>query len=235
MKGNNSLTQTFSSLLLILITLILAVLVVQLPVQYIASGRFNLVSELLLGVIYLILFGIAIWAAKYCYQQVNHTTDNHISWKLTGKDWGLMLSGLVFYFIIQFGLGIANHWIYNQNTTANNLVIEKLLASNQVVLILMVVSTIFLSPILEELIFRGYFINAFFSTKNKWWGAFLSGILFSALHQHNLNLISFLVYASLGCVLSFVYLKSDKLVVAIGLHSLNNLIAVGVLVFSIYH
>ena len=85
-------------------------------------------------------------------------------------------------------------------------------------------SGIFLSPIAEELLFRGYLMNAFFKPESFWLPILVSAIFFSLAHAST-TIISYLIYMTLGCFLAYTYRRTNNLAASIGLHMLNNLIA----------
>ncbi len=60
------------------------------------------------------------------------------------------------------------------------------------------------------------------------------GVLFSLGHQQGFNVISFLIYASLGWLLSYTYVKTQKIQVSIGVHALNNLFAMGIMILTVH-
>ena len=72
---------------------------------------------------------------------------------------------------------------------------------------------IFIGPVFEEFIFRGFFFNTFFyknSNLNKWLGILFSGLIFGYVHDPGLTKY-ILVYWALGCVLAWVYTSTRDL------------------------
>lgn len=81
--------------------------------------------------------------------------------------------------------------------------------------------TIFISPISEELIFRGVFLNRLKLIVPTLFAILISSLLFAALHSFG-NIFSAFIFAF--CV-AILYLKTDNIFVPVFTHFLNNLIA----------
>jgi len=82
------------------------------------------------------------------------------------------------------------------------------------------------APYFEETIFRGFFLNFFFSKNtlvSNVLGVFVSGLIFGYLHTLSFNW-TLLLYASLGWLLSFSYLYFKDIRYNIALHMLNNIL-----------
>ena len=80
------------------------------------------------------------------------------------------------------------------------------------------------APIIEELVFRKTFRDAF---SNKWVFVLSSGIIFGSLHVllvlHSLGELLYLIpYCSLGIAFSYMYYKSDNIYTSIFVHMLHN-------------
>lgn len=212
---------TYFKRTLIMLGLIFVVIFVQTPIQILSIIHHpSIISLVVGGVIYLVFFGFAIWGALIAYKSVYKQTNHGLNL----KDWLLIAKAYVLFFVIEIVLSFLNQLVYAQKTTENNKNIMAIFHANPVILILMCFTMTFFSPILEELVFRGYLIKGFFPNFKPLIPMLISGFLFSLCHD-NSNPISFLIYMSLGMILSYVYLKQDKIEVSIGLHFLNNLIA----------
>lgn len=83
------------------------------------------------------------------------------------------------------------------------------------------VSTVIISPISEELIFRGVFLNRLKLFTPTLFAVLISSLLFAALHSFG-SIISAFVFAVCMAVL---YLKTENICVPILAHFLNNLFA----------
>ena len=82
-------------------------------------------------------------------------------------------------------------------------------------------STIFVSPISEELLFRGVFLNRLKLVVPTSFAVLITSILFGALHRYG-SVISAIVFGVCMCIL---YLKTHNILVCILAHFLNNLLA----------
>ncbi|MFC6254893.1 CPBP family intramembrane glutamic endopeptidase [Secundilactobacillus hailunensis] len=196
-----------------------AVPVVLLWVRKAAQSQILLRS--LFAVLYIGGFIVIILALNYSMKQVT----NHSYWHWpTLSDIQLIVIAFVGAIAIEMVLNWANRSLFHQTQTANNEAIRYLLASDHWIFYLLMFSGIFLSPIAEELLFRGYLMNAFFKPESFWLPIVVSVIFFSLAHAST-TIISYLIYMTLGCFLAYTYRRTNNLAASIGLHMLNNLIA----------
>jgi len=77
--------------------------------------------------------------------------------------------------------------------------------------------------ITEEIIFRGYLIWFFALYLPLWWAAFVALVFFVAAHLYQESVRSLLKVASVGAILSALYLLSGSLLAAIVLHAVVDL------------
>ncbi len=82
-------------------------------------------------------------------------------------------------------------------------------------------ATIFISPISEELIFRGVFLNRLQLALPVVFAVLISSLLFATLHSFG-SIFSAFIF---GICIAILYLKTDNIFVAIFAHFFNNLIA----------
>lgn len=183
--------------------------------------RLNGTAIVTIGCFILIFVGIILWAKKI-WQQNNRTVKRSLS---TGKSIGYVIWGYVAIYAGQIVLGTLNIMLYHQTQTANNNEVSKIMANNMMVMVVFGLSTVLLTPIAEELIFRGVLTNLFFKPNQFWPKLILSGFVFSIGHMST-TVISFLIYFYMGMVLAFLYQKTGQLKLSIALHGLNNLIAI---------
>ena len=83
------------------------------------------------------------------------------------------------------------------------------------------ISIIFISPICEELLFRGVFLNKLKIIVPTSFAIIITSILFGALHGYG-SIISAFVFGVCMCIL---YLKTNNILTCILAHFLNNLLA----------
>ena len=84
-----------------------------------------------------------------------------------------------------------------------------------------IISTVLISPICEELLFRGVFLNRLKIFVPTSFAIVISSILFGALHGYG-NIISAFVFGVCMCI---IYLKTNNILTCILAHFLNNLFA----------
>ncbi|UOE95171.1 type II CAAX endopeptidase family protein [Alkalihalobacillus sp. LMS39] len=84
-------------------------------------------------------------------------------------------------------------------------------------------SFVILAPIAEELLFRGFLFNRLGETIGLGKAMFLSSFIFSLLHFNQ----GFIGHFLLGIFACIIYVKTQKLLLPIMMHGLNNLIAYG--------
>ena len=83
------------------------------------------------------------------------------------------------------------------------------------------IATIIVSPISEELIFRGVFLNRLKLIVPAIFAVLISSLLFAALHSFGSIFAAFIF----GICVALLYLKTDNIFVPIFAHFLNNLFA----------
>ena len=81
--------------------------------------------------------------------------------------------------------------------------------------------TIFLAPVAEELYFRGYLINRLGTKRNLVSAVMISSLLFSLLHIESFFLPQFFS----GMIYGLLYIKTQKLVFPMIIHSFHNFLA----------
>lgn len=82
-------------------------------------------------------------------------------------------------------------------------------------------SIIFISPIVEELVFRGLFLNKLKILIPTAFAIIMTSMLFACLHSFG-NIFSAFIF---GICMSILYLKSENVLVPIFAHFLNNIIS----------
>lgn len=93
-----------------------------------------------------------------------------------------------------------------------------------------IISTVFLAPITEELIFRASFKNI---SNNKYVFAFISAFLFGLLHVvFNGDYIYILPYACLGFFIALSYYETDNILVPMTMHAFHNTFSILLLILG---
>ncbi len=84
------------------------------------------------------------------------------------------------------------------------------------------ISSVVVAPIIEELLFRGVLFAGLAKRWPVWLAAVVSSLAFAVLHgQVNVGIYTFV----LGCLLSWLYVRSGSVYPGILVHFLNNLVA----------
>jgi len=88
-----------------------------------------------------------------------------------------------------------------------------------------------IGPILEELVFRKIIFGALYKRFNFFLAALISSFIFAAAHM---EFVHILVYATMGFVFAFIYVKTKRIIMPIIVHmSLNTVAVVGQLVLDV--
>jgi len=127
--------------------------------------------------------------------------------------WGIIGFFLVFLgqtigSIIEMGLGIEQG---SQNT-------EGIILLSKVAPI-MIVTTVFLGPILEEFVFRRVVFGSIVQTQNFWVAGIISSIIFALIHVEFSHII---LYTISGFVFAFLYFKTRRILTSIIAHMMLN-------------
>lgn len=122
--------------------------------------------------------------------------------------------------------------LMNQGTesTANDAVLQTIFSGENPVLIILLIAVS--APIMEEIVFRGGIIG-FWLKKYPVVAIALSTISFGLVHGPT-DVISFLIYALVGLILSLAYYKTQRLEVSIAIHFLNNILGAIALAFGMF-
>lgn len=150
------------------------------------------------GLFFVIIFAIP----GYTYQKRNLVVYNHCP-----------LKAYIFSFIASFFL------IMIQLFFIRTLFADKIILDNNFNFIIFV-NLIIITPVSEELFFRGFCYHYFSDKLNKKSAVFISTLLFSAFH---LNSIAIVFSFMPGLLLSFIRYKYNSLKLCILTHSLINL------------
>lgn len=219
----SKLTTFFDFIYRVGIMLILFLLIQLPPVAISIANRYpnNFWLTILLMAIFLMMFAFIIgWARRLC-NQYNQLPGGRLRI-------GMVVLG---YFVLVLGMAFFGHLnvvLFHQTQTANNQALAQLLNHNQLATVVFAISSFTLTPVAEELIFRGVLTNLFFKPTWFWPKVVLSGLVFSFAHLST-NIVSFCTYCFMGMVLAYVYRRSGSLKNSIALHALNNLVAMAAL------
>lgn len=88
-----------------------------------------------------------------------------------------------------------------------------------------VIVPMLLAPILEEIVFRKIIFGTLYKRMNFFFAALLSALIFGIIHGEPEHL---LIYASIGFVFSFLYVKTKRILTPILVHAgMNSLAVIG--------
>jgi membrane protease YdiL (CAAX protease family) len=82
-----------------------------------------------------------------------------------------------------------------------------------------IIVTSILAPILEEIVFRKILFGTLYKRTNFFIAAILSSLIFAAVH---IDFTHLLIYASMGFVFAFLYVKTRRIIVPIMAHVMMN-------------
>ena len=87
----------------------------------------------------------------------------------------------------------------------------------------MFIATVIISPIFEEILYRGLMYNKLKEIGNAFIGVLISSILFALLHipKYGFGINTFFLFL-VGVLLTYCYEKTDNIYVPIFVHSINN-------------
>lgn len=152
--------------------------------------------------------------------------------EFSGKNIGLIIGGFVLIRILAILFTVVM-----QETTKNDQVIQDITANMSTINLFLLLCVG--PPIMEEVIFRGVIINELFrkvgnqpiSFKMEIIALIVSSVAFGSIHLSS-DIISFLLYVTLGATMGIVYLLTKSLKCSITVHFLNNFLPFLVLMLT---
>ena len=93
---------------------------------------------------------------------------------------------------------------------------------------LFALAAMFIAPITEEIIFRGFLLNAgmWYGNTEKWIAIILSSLLFSTMHYQYESITTFILIFIVGVIFCLVRIGFRLLIAPIALHCINNSITI---------
>jgi membrane protease YdiL (CAAX protease family) len=135
----------------------------------------------------------------------------------SGLTWGI--GGYLMALPLVVGVSLINQRLWGNEGGSNPLLELALNSQDQTALSLFWLTAAVAAPVFEETLFRGFLMPSLTRWFPAWGAIALSGILFAAAH---LSLAELMPLAVLGCVLGYVYLRSQTLLAPMLLHGLWN-------------
>ena len=170
---------------------------------------------------------VAVTFILFTYLQRRHP-ERKIIWRPKGKEINTIIIGFIVLMAAKMIIGS-----FMTQQTANDAAIEKLFKISVNTSFMMVFMTAIAAPVVEELVFRGFLMDYFF-TDQPIFAILLSGLIFGSIHAST-NFISWLMYVVMGIILAATYNKEKNLAANISLHLLNNLLPSVVFLLSSLH
>lgn len=204
---------------LILITYIIAQVAVILfapiifiltPLNEFESGIYGNILSFIIGfIVILYLLKPDIQAAKY--QRDGANLNQVIIWSI----FGVFLA----YIAQAIAVSIEVHLLGIKTTSENTELLMEITRSIPLFLVI----TVFIAPVLEEIVFRKIIFGTIYQRSNFLIAAIISSFIFGIIHQELKHL---LIYASMGFVLAFVYYNTKRIIVPIIVHITLNTVTV---------
>lgn len=170
---------------------------------------------------------VAVTFILFTYLQRRHP-ERKIIWRPKGKEINTIIIGFIVLMSAKMIIGS-----FMTQQTANDAAIEKMFKISVNTSFMMVFMTAIAAPVVEELVFRGFLMDYFF-TDQPIFAILLSGLIFGSIHSST-NFISWLMYVVMGIILAVTYNKEKNLAANISLHFLNNLLPSIVFLLSSLH
>ncbi|MGM0137810.1 hypothetical protein IGI65_000212 [Enterococcus sp. DIV0755b] len=175
------------------------------------------VSDGLLAILSILVGGGFIYflITRYQKQLATYNPRKIGETKIAGK-WKYVLLGVVSMFAANIVLGN-----FLSETTENQVGINQSFLVNPITI---TVYGVILAPIIEELLFRGIFMNYFWNKEEptaKILAVLTSALLFGLMHEPRLS-VALILYMTLGIVLACVYQKTEDLRCSMMVHMLYN-------------
>lgn len=150
-----------------------------------------------------------------------HTTQTIQKIKI--KDFGIAIGLFLLLRIVAVIGTLLNEYFTGNTMTSNDAALQtnNPLGIFPFYFVLFNLSLGIFSPILEELAFRGIFVDIWFSSGKKWLPAVITSGIFSLAHGLD-NVITFSMYFTMGVVFYYAYCRRGNIKDAILLHILNN-------------
>ena len=179
------------------------------------SGMFNLSGDLGFMLSYILSMGL-VYLIATLYERAEYQNVRPIMRSKKGFDPMAILTGLVLLLAISITLWPLKDYLPGD---------ERVFGDGVYTLLTIVI----ISPIMEEIIFRGRLYNLLGHTASPFMAAFLSSFVFAAIHMQPIIIIDGFLS---GMLFSYMYLLKRSIILPILLHICNNMIAYGLQILS---
>lgn len=179
------------------------------------SGMFNLSGDLGFMLSYILSMGL-VYLISTLYERAEYQNVRPIMRSKKGFDPMAILTGLVLLLAISITLWPLKDYLPGD---------ERVFSDGVYTLLTIVI----ISPIMEEIIFRGRLYNLLGHTASPFVAAFLSSFVFAVIHMQPIIIIDGFLS---GMLFSYMYLLKRSIILPILLHICNNMIAYGLQILS---
>ena len=194
---------------------------------YALFGKYNKIVDLLISLLFIIVLYLL-----YLKEMKIIFTYKKLNFFFIVKSLIYILSIGMIYYIIYFIFD--NAFLFNFFKYFNDILSGKKNITIYDILILekslrpcfepfMFIATVIISPIFEEILYRGLMYNKLKEISNAFIGVLISSILFAFLHipKYGFGINMFFLFLA-GILLSYCYEKTNNIYVPIFVHSINN-------------
>ena len=194
---------------------------------YALFGKYNKIVDLLISLLFIIVLYLL-----YLKEMKIIFTYKKLNFFFIVKSLIYILSIGMIYYIIYFIFD--NAFLFNFFKYFNDVLTGKKNITIYDILILekslrpcfepfMFIATVIISPIFEEILYRGLMYNKLKEISNAFIGVLISSILFALLHipKYGFGINTFFLFL-VGILLAYCYEKSNNIYVTIFVHSINN-------------
>ena len=194
---------------------------------YALFGKYNKIVDLLISLLFIIVLYLL-----YLKEMKIIFTYKKLNFFFIVKSLIYILSIGMIYYIIYFIFD--NSFLFIFFKYFNDVLTDKKNITIYDILILeklqrprfepfMLIATVIISPIFEEILYRGLMYNKLKEISNAFIGVLISSILFALLHipKYGFGINTFFLFL-VGILLAYCYEKSNNIYVPIFVHSINN-------------
>lgn len=184
-------------------------------VSSVVFSSLHLGSDIAFMLSYLLSMGL-VYLFTTLYERAEYKNIRSIRKSLKGFDPSMVFMGVVLLFAISITLWPLENYVPSDRRVFSDGVYT-------------LITVVLISPIVEEVIFRGRLYNLLNHSTSPFFAALLASIVFATIHLQPIIIISgFLT----GMLFSYMYLLKRSIILPIILHICNNAIAYGLHILS---
>lgn len=175
----------------------------------------------------MVVLGITLALIYYVFSYYLHHSKNQIK-KIGWKDLGIAFSLFVFLRVSVVVNAVINEYINGNSISSNDLALEEFGATVLGFPMYLLLFNFIISiagPILEEIIYRGIFIDIWFDSVRNYKAGIISSTIFALAHGFD-DLITFSIYLLMAFVFYYAYYRRGNILDAILVHIFNNALVI---------